>query len=379
MNKIIDLAQLRLLIAAHLKEIIREPAVIFWGIAFPMVMALGLGFAFTKKPDTLRKVAVIENINTTNKSYFLFDSVYSRIGIDNVVFLSDDSLKYQYVINNDKLGKNTFEFAIMSWDKAITQLKQGKISLVIKNSGDSAMFYFDPINPDAQSTYMILSQLTNPGNLSILRDSEKISPLTIPGSRYIDFLIPGLISMGVMMSTMWGLSYGMIERRSKKLLRRMVATPMRKSHFLFSLITVRLLMNIFEAGILILFSWLVFKTTIQGNILALATIFVAGNLAFAGMAIFISSRTAKTEIGNGLINIVVMPMMMLSGIFFSYHNFPDKIVTVIQKLPLTMVADGIRSIFIEGAGFQQIVVPAAILFSLGLVFFIAGLKIFKWY
>ncbi|MGD2035241.1 MAG: ABC transporter permease, partial [Bacteroidales bacterium] len=191
--------------------------------------------------------------------------------------------------------------------------------------------------------------------------------------------IPGLLAMGIMMSTMWGLSYGMIEKRSKKLLRRMVATPMKKSYFLISIMTVRMTMNFIEAVLLILFAWLAFDITIQGSIPALLAIFIAGNIGFAGLAFFISCRTAKTEVGNGLINVVVMPMMILSGIFFSYHNFPDVIIPYLQKLPLTMVADGMRSIFIEGAGIEQVAAPVGILLVGGTAFFSLGLKFFRWY
>jgi ABC-type multidrug transport system permease subunit len=185
--------------------------------------------------------------------------------------------------------------------------------------------------------------------------------------------------MGVMMSTLWGISYGIIEKRSKKLLRRLVATPMKKSHFLIALITVRVAMNFIEAFVLLLFAIITFNITIQGSISSLILMFLAGNIAFAGIAVFVSSHTSNTEVGNGLINAVVMPMMILSGIFFSYHNFPDWSVKVIQVLPLTMLTDGIRSIFNEGAGFNEVAVPVFILSATGIIFFGAGLKIFKWH
>jgi ABC-type multidrug transport system permease subunit len=185
--------------------------------------------------------------------------------------------------------------------------------------------------------------------------------------------------MNVMTSCLWGLGYGVIDKRAKKLMRRMVATPMKKSHFLFSLITVRFMMNVIESALLFLFAWLVFDVVIQGSIPALVTVFLAGNLAFSGLAVFVASRTANTEIGNGLINAIVFPMMVLSGIFFSYHNFPDWAIPYIRKLPLTMLADGIRSIFIEGAGMTSILFPSLLLVVTGFVFFTIGLKIFKWY
>ena len=132
----------------------------------------------------------------------------------------------------------------------------------------------------------------------------------------------------------------------------MVATPMKKSYFLISLMTVRIAMNLIECTLLFIVAWIVFDITIQGSIPGLFAIFLTANIAFCGIAIFVSCRTANTEIGNGLVNAVVMPMMVLSGVFFSYHNFPDWTIGFIRKLPLTMLTDGLRSIFIEGARFH---------------------------
>ncbi|MBP2680971.1 MAG: inner rane transport permease, partial [Candidatus Krumholzibacteriota bacterium] len=134
-----------------------------------------------------------------------------------------------------------------------------------------------------------------------------------------------------------------------------------------------------ESALLFLFAWLAFHISIQGDVSALFVIFLAGNIAFAGIAIFVSARTANTEIANGLINVVVMPMMVLSGVFFSYHNFPDWSMPYIEKLPLTLLADGMRSVFVEGAGYAEIAVPSLVLTVVGVVFFAAGLKTFKWY
>jgi ABC-type multidrug transport system permease subunit len=159
----------------------------------------------------------------------------------------------------------------------------------------------------------------------------------------------------------------------------MVATPMKKSHFLAALMFVRITMNFIESALLVLFAYLVFDVTIQGSPGALCLIFLAGNIAFGGIAILTSSHTANTETGNGLINAVVLPMTVLSGVFFSYHNFPDWSIPYIQKLPLTLLADGIRSVFIEGAGVAEIIMASVMLTTMGTVFFAVGLKIFKWH
>jgi ABC-type multidrug transport system permease subunit len=178
---------------------------------------------------------------------------------------------------------------------------------------------------------------------------------------------------------MWGISYSLIEKRTKKLLRRMVATPMKKSGFLISHFISRTALSAGESLLLLLFGWWYFDITVQGSFPALLTVFLAGNMAFIGLAIFVSARTTNTEVGNGLINAIVMPMMIGSGIFFSYHNFPDWLIPIIRQLPLTMLADSIRSIFIEGAGFGQVGWETAILSGMGILFFSLGLKIYKWY
>ena len=215
--------------------------------------------------------------------------------------------------------------------------------------------------------------------LSYAANQSDIEPFTISGTRYVDFLIPGLLAMGIMMACSWGISYTIIERRSKKLLRRMVATPMKKSNLLFALITARFSMNLAEALLLFLFGWFYFGVKVQGSWPALIVLFIAGNIAFSGISILVSSRTSNTEVGNGLINAIVTPMMVVSGVFFSYHNFPDWTLPVIQYLPLTMIADSFRSIFNEGAGFLDVWREALVLTVIGTVSFIIGLKVFKWY
>ena len=381
MVKRIANSQLCQLILANARELIREPAVLFWGIGFPILMSLGLGVAFTKKKDITVTVAVIGRNHLVQapgdssseiRDFLLKNKAELKVNADGTV---------SRILNvrDEKLGGTTYIFHDYSWSQAMVMLKRGNLNLVMDEAMGQLRYNFDPMNPDAQLTYLKISKLMKDPELIIRPSESEIEPLSVTGTRYIDFLVPGLICMGVMMSSMWGVSYDIIEKRSKKLLRRMIATPMKRSNFLVALITVRIAMNFVEASLLFLFSWLVFDITIQGNIPALLLFFLAGNIAFAGIAVFMSSNTAKTEIGNGLINLVSMPMMVLSGVFFSYHNFPAWSLPVIQKLPLTMLADGVRSIFIEGAGFAQILMPMSVMLAIGLVFFTAGLKIFRWH
>jgi len=364
-----NMNQLAQLISIHFKEFFRQPGIIFWAILFPILMAWGLGIAFTNKGALTQKVAIVTDDDLQVEQPAGWNRFIQPI--DNI-----DTNHFETTIGNDELGYTHYRFLRVEWPQAIRLLKKGTTSIILKIEKDSLQFHFDPLNPDAQLVYLHILSAIDGQNLS---STDNIVPLEQEGTRYIDFLVPGLLCMSVMMSCMWGISYGMIDKRSKKLLRRMVATPMSKRLFLTAQFIARLGLSGLEAVLLIAFCYFYFDVTMSGSTLAFILIFVAGNIAFTGIAIFASSRTSDTRIGNGLVNLVVMPMMVLSGIFFSYQNFPDYAIRIIEKLPLTMMADHTRSVFIEGAGIHQVLMPSTVLTILGLIFFALGLRIYKWY
>lgn len=341
-----------LLVITHLKEFWREPGAIFWALFFPVLMAGGLGMAFTKKGELTQKIAFVSEQKQAE------EFLTKRVG-------------------NEKTGYTKYEFLPVTYEEGIVLLKRGTVDMIITQDDSSYHYHYDPLNPEAQLAYLnltsALSGRDNPGS------AANVEPLTDIGNRYIDFLVPGLMAMGVMMSCMWGISYSLIEKRSKKLLRRMVATPMRKFDFMGSVLISRTIMCAVEAFLLIGFSMLFFGIRIEGNLLALVLLFISGVMTFSGLAIIVSSRTSNTYVGTGIINAVVLPMMILSGIFFSYHSFPDWAVSIIRLFPLTTFADTTRAVFIEGAGLQEVLLPVGILGTVGLMLIYAGIRVFKWY
>jgi len=366
-------APLLQLIIIRFKEFTREPGVVFWSVIFPIAMAWVLGVAFSKKGELVQTIAVVRNDSLPNEQLQDFLSTSEPL-TDSI---TGDTTGYRKEIVNEKLGKSIYRFIPTSWDSAILMVKRGQTAVMIKESEDSLFYYFDPKSPEAKLSYIMLSSAIN--HEEFIYETASIKPLITVGTRYIDYLVPGLIAIGIMNSILWGISYTLIEMRSRKLLRRMIATPMKRSHFLISHFASRLSLTIIESLILITFSWFYFRLSIQGSVPALIMMFLAGNLCFTGIAVLISSRTSSSNIGNGLINFVSMPMMILSGIFFSYHNFPDVVVPFIQKLPLTVLADSIRSIFIEGSGVRDILPEFAAMSAFGLLLSYIGLRIFKWY
>ena len=362
--------QLYQLTLTQFLETIREPEVLFWGIIFPVLISIGLGLAFTQKSEAKFPVMMVDNPPAE------LDSLLHLYAHPELVKGKEVRL---WKVQDEILGNTEFKFEQSDWASAIVALKRGEADIIVMDSAGSLQYHFDPYNSQAQLAYMKLSALIQSPETFGTTSTAPVAPLTLKGVRYIDFLVPGLMAFGIMSSILWGVSYTLIERRSQKLLRRLVATPMKKSYFLFALMFVRILMNFVEALILFFFVWLLFDIQIQGNIGALFVLFLAGNIAFTGIAVLVSCRTSKTEVGTGWINAVQMPMMILSGIFFSYHNFPEWSVRIIKFLPLTALADGIRSIFNEGAGWIEIITPSIALSVFGVVCFLVGMRLFKWY
>lgn len=343
------------LLKAELKMFYRNPGILFWAFGFPLIMAGILGLAFTKKQEQKYIISVFEEKESEN-NYNTVSSLKPPSG-----------------------GYAVYEFRKQSWESSVLSMKRGEISLILKilPSGEYE-FYFDPNNQTSHICYLLLQRSIHEKDSSEGSSDSSVRQMETKGSRYIDFLIPGLLALGVMNSCLWGTAWSLIELRMKKLLRRMMATPLPKSYFLFSHLLMRIILSGLEFVFLIIFGYFVFSVEVQGSLAALFLIFIAGNLAFTGIAVLISSRVANSQIGNGLINLVSFPMTICSGVFFSYHGFPELFRNIVKYFPLTVLADGVRAVFTEGAGLQESAFPILFLSFIGVLFFGAGIKMYKW-
>jgi len=280
------------LVFMQIRIFFREPGILFWAIGFPVAMATVLGVAFSSKSDAKRKIAVVSDHK------------------ENVVKIFQDQVK-------DRYGYGEFQLVFLDDTEAEKELKKGKALFKLKEQNGSFELYLDPSNQESLSAALEVKD-------SFHNKSEaKILPLKVPGTRYIDFLIPGLIAMGIMNSTIWGDAWSIMELRMKKLLRRMSASPMPRYQFLLSFFFSRIFISFIETFILAMFGYYVFHLPFEGSFINFSIIFLTGIYVFTGIAVFAASRAANAQVGNGIINAFTMPMMILSGIFFSYHHFPD--------------------------------------------------------
>jgi ABC-2 type transport system permease protein len=328
------------------REFRREPEVIFWVFVFPLLLAIGLGVAFRDRPPEKTLVAVI-----------------NQSGAADVV---------------EPLNRTgNIQAEVLSSEQAHNALRLGKVAIVVV-PGSPLQYEYDRTRPDsllARSTVNAALQQAA-GRQDPVQTSDQI--VTEPGARYIDFLIPGLLGMNLMGGGMWGVGYVIVDMRIKKLLKRMIATPMRRSDFMLAMIFSRLLFMVAEVFLLLVFGRLVFGMMVRGSLSSIVVVGFVGSMCFAGMGLLVASRAQKIETVSGLMNLVMLPMYVLSGVFFSAERFPKMFQPFIQALPLTALNDAFRSVILEGAALTSQSGELAIMASWGLISFLLALRWFRW-
>lgn len=334
------------LLFARLREWKREPEVLFWVFGFPILLAVGLGIAFRNKPADETAVGVVDGPGAP-----------------------------EIVAGLTKEGG--FRVQVATPEEAAQSLRLGKIAIVV-TPGIPREYRFDPTRPDGVLARERIDD-------ALQRAAGRADPVPIaeslvtePGARYIDFLIPGLLGMNIMSGSMWGVGFVLVDMRSRKLLKRLIATPMRKSQFLGAMMASRVLMVFVEMGLLLALGWLAFGMILQGSIWIVAVLSMLGAFVFSGLGLLVASRAKKIETVSGLMNLVMLPMFVLSGIFFSSDRFPDAVQPYVKALPLTALNDALRAVVLEGAGLPSQTGRIAVLAAWGAVSFFLALRMFRW-
>lgn len=329
------------------KEFLREPEALFWVFAFPALLAVALGLAFREKAPDKIPVGVVAQAGAGGRTMAALAA-------------SPMLLPREYA---EQEGREA--------------LRTGKISLLVE-PGPPLVFRFDETRPDSRIARLeaddALQRAAGRKDAVPVR-AEKITEV---GSRYIDFLIPGLLGMNLMGTGIWSIAFSVTVARNRRVLKRLVATPMRRSHFLLSQILGRLVFLIPEIVILVGMGWLAFDVAVRGSLLFLLAICLLGAMTFCGLGLLVGSRVNTIEGASGLANLIMLPMWVLSGVFFSSERFPDSVQPFIRALPLTALNEALRGVINEGAGLTELAPQLAILAVWGITVFAVALKIFRW-
>jgi ABC-type multidrug transport system permease subunit len=335
------------LVLARLREFIREPMAIFWVYGFPVLMALALGLAFRATPQEEIKIDIVGEGDVT--------SVAGKFAGDKRFVISTGGQEH--------------------WHK---RLQSGKTDLVIEvspSASGAVEFHVQPHRAESQKAVWAADDI-------LFRDPASPRPamhqLDETGSRYIDFFLPGLLGLNLMGGGLWGVGFVVVDMRMRKLLKRFLATPMRRSDFLLAIMISRLLFTVADVVLLLLFGYFVFGVRCQGNYFELAAGVLLGSAAFAGIGLLVACRAQTIETVSGLMNLVMLPMWVCSGVFFSTERFPEAIQPLINVLPLTALNQLLRGVMLDGKPMAALASQIAILALWGSISFAIALRFFRW-
>ena len=331
------------LTSTRFRLFLREPEALFWVFVFPILLAVGLGIAFRNRPaDVLDAGATTAQLARA--------------------LASDKGLRATVI--DEAQGAH--------------DLATGRIVLLAIARGNGVVYKFDDTNPDARSARLLADRAIQKaaGQKDALAASNDLVHET--GARYIDFVVPGLLGMNLMGSAIWGLGFSIVEARQKKLLKRFVASPMPRWQYLLSFLLSRLLLLVIEVLFFLGFAKLVFGVPFRGPLLELGALCVLTSLSFSTLGLLIASRAKTMEAASGLMNLAMLPMWILSGVFFSATRFPALIQPIVRALPLTAAIDALRGNMLQGMSLMQLRTPVLVLIAWLLVCFAVSLRIFRW-
>jgi ABC transporter DrrB family efflux protein len=330
------------------REFHRESEVVFWSFIFPILLSVCLGLAFRNRPPAPSAVAVIHGPATVD---------------------------LQAALDKGPL----LEVREVDEAQALADLRRGRVDVVVRKGAAGEIEYqLDPSRPEATIARGRVDDALQ--RAAGRKDPEATRDVAFsePGGRYIDFLMPGILGMNIMSGGMWGVGFNLVDMRIKKLLKRLVATPMRRSDFMASIVLMRIAFMVIEASFVLGFGWLAFGVPFRGSPLAVFAIGALGALCFGGIGLLLASRARRIEAVMGLMNVVMMPMFIASGVFFSADRFPAGLQPLIRALPLTALNDALRAVVLEGATLASQGAPLLVLAIWGTLSFALGLRLFRW-
>ena len=333
------------------REFKREPSAMFFVVFMPILWMLILGLAFSDSKQERYSIGLKVNSHAEERQVF------------------------DHLANQDQLKV----FEGLDTELA-TKLKRGEVLLMLElDPQGQVLMHFDPSNPEAvrahDASHHLIQEYygrTDPRPTIAMH-------VKAVGSRYIDFLIPGLLALSLFTSSLFGTGMTIVANRRENLLKRYMATPMNPYEYIVSHIIGRYFIFAVEFSCILVAGMLMFGFRVQGNWLSLIAVGLLGTASFTSLGILCGSRTANTSTYNGINNLLTLPMMMLSGVWFSRVHFPDWLASIVEFLPLTACVDALRRVALEGVGLASLGFELGLLAFYTVVCTIFAKISFRWY
>ncbi len=335
------LRALLLLVRAHLLEFFREPGVLFWAFGFPILLSGALGMAFLSPHTSRTTLAVAKS-----------DSVGVRLAIPD----------------------SSIALAALDGEAALRAIRRGEVVGLVRLEIDGIRLQLDTTTQEGLMARLLVERAAARG----LLESVQVGEPPARAGTYADFLLPGMLGLGLMNGCVWGIGFALMDLRLRKLLRLFASTPLSRVDILLSVVLARGTILPLENAFLWGFGALVFGVAMHGSWLLFLAAAAAGCVAFAGLGVLGASRVGHMQAAYGIVNALTIPMTILSGVFFSWTRFPHWVQPVVEYLPLTLLCDALRAVSSEGAGWAQVAPRIAAMLAWGVLTGIVGLRIFRW-
>jgi ABC-type multidrug transport system permease subunit len=331
---------------SRLREFVREPEALFWAFVFPIVMSVALAVAF----PGLGSRPVVVGIGEGPRA----EAVRRALR-------SDGGLVVRDVPARDEPRA----------------LREGEVHVIVIPV-DPPTYRFDPAREESRVARLVVDEALKRSDGRRDPWTAREEPMVIAGSRDIDWLIPGILGMNIMSTGMWGIGFSIVQARIRKLLKRLAASPMRKREYLLAQMLARLVFLAPEVAVPLAFGSLVLGVPVRGSVVTIGAVCVAGAFTFTSLGLLAASRPRTIEAISGVLNLSMLPMWVLCGVFFSASNFPQSIQPLIQALPLTALNDALRAVILEGATLRAVSADLGVLGVWTVVPFALALPLFRW-
>ena len=353
------------LLVASFKQFFRDKVALFFTFAFPLLFMIIFGLVFSGENDVSYDVGLVNQD----------DSVIGMTFAESIQKVT------------------IFKVSEGALDDMLAEFKRGDLRAVIQipadlqsaiNSGNvgEIIVYYDPSQTTSSQVILsVLDQMVSEANHIITQQPVvlKLTGQSIQARnlRNIDYLVPGILAMSVLFLGLFG-ALPMVEWREKQVLKRLGATPLRRSTIVLSQVAYRLVLAVIQSTIIIAVAYFAFHVKVVGSWALLFGIVILGTLAFVSLGYLAVSRARTTESAMPIIQLIQFPMLFLSGVFFPVDFMPGFMRPIVNALPLTYLGDALRQVMVEATPLHSMVVNIAVLAGWLVVSMVLAIRFFRW-
>ncbi|HEY0915375.1 MAG TPA: ABC transporter permease [Solimonas sp.] len=327
------------MVQARLLEVVRDRSALAWNLLFAPLLVVGMAVVFSGNTPPVFKVGVLGDAPLTGRTHAFFGTEATQFHRE------------------------------ASQEEALIKLQRQRIDLLLDASSQPLRYW---INTDSEKSRLLKS---------ILKNSDagaQVQPVSGASTRYADWLVPGLLGLNIMFSSLFAIGHVIVRYRKSGYLKRLNGTPLRAVEFISAQLIACLLLIVGIAAGMYVATDLFLHLRMEGSYLNLLLVAALGSMSMIAMSLLVSARISSEELSGGLLNLLSWPMVVLSGVFFSLDGAPAIVQAAAQAFPLTHMLEAARAVMLDGAGLADIAQPLLALVAMTAVFLAIGAGFFRW-